>query len=233
MSLTYHEVELLWRVQENVVFGRSSRRVLDAMLVLPLALLFPLLIARFSPGVVKGCAIACGIYLLYGSITYVVWRWFGTTNGSVSQRRITMLLVLGFDGLSLLFLSLTCLSAAILGLGTESLAFSNNAIIWAVVAVYAADIVFLLAWAPHFLRNRINNPVHSPTSLEMRRALAIQSGIVSAGIVLAVILKRTAYGRIIALGSAVLVAFLLLPFGLTILYGVIVMAWGWAYRKTG
>lgn len=221
MSLNHQELEEIWRKQEAVL----PNKPVGAWLF-PIVLILPLLTAKFSPGAVRGCAIAGGAYLLYGIITHLAWRlWSRSNKKATVQKRITALLVAGYSGLSLLFLSMIFLSTALLG--TRYLSFGGDTVAIAIMAIYLAGAIFVLARAAHFLRNALNKPVNPATQPEMQWALGIQSALVGVGVLLGIIFARSSYASIVGVGMATVGAFLFLPLGVVALYAVIILAWDW------
>jgi hypothetical protein len=227
MPLARDKVERLWHLRQKTALpGGFKGRILSSLWAPPLLLIAPLMFSKFSPGVVRACVVTFIVYLLYGFATYVILRlWSPSIGKSISRERMSVLMVLTFDGLSLLFLSVIFLWTAILGI--NYLPFDGCAIVAAIVVLCVTEIAFVLVRAAYFVTNMLEKSTQLASEGQVRWALGILSGLVGIGVCLGTILRGSPLAITAAIGFAVLGGLMLLPFSIFALYQVSLMAWSW------
>jgi len=140
---------------------------------------------------------------------------------------MSLLIVLIFDGLSLLFLAVIFLWTGILGI--KYLSFDGSAVVTAIVVLCVAETVFVLMRGGHFVRNMLAKSTHLASEKEVRWIMGIQS-LGGVGVCLGAILRGSPFAITFVTGLAVLGSLLILPFSVIILYQVFIMVWDWKGR---
>lgn len=222
MPLTLYEIEELWHQRMNILSLRNPNWIFQSVWVMPLALIVPVMAANFSIEIIHRSAIASLAYGCYAIITYWIWHSGNLLSPlPLSRRRLIILFVMGYDGLTLLFLSNILLLTATLGV--TYLPFPNDILVATAISLYLAATVFLLVRAPHILSYMIQSSKH-PLAPEMRWALGSQSAIIGIGVGLGVVFSKNTLGVVLWVGASLSGAFLLLPFSLIALYQVFSLA---------
>ena len=222
MTLSVTESEELWKQRMIVLSIRTPQWIKQSAWVLPISLIVPILVAMFSAKVIYGSVIAALVYGCYSAITYWMWRSESRASKiSLTRQRLTVLLIMGYDGFSLLFLSTILLITAVLS--TTYLPFPSGNIVVIAFSLFVAEILFLIVRASYILRYMLRSP-ERPLAPEMRFVIGSQSSIVGIGVGLGVVFSKSTFGVVIWAGMSLLGALLVLPFGLIALYQVLLLA---------
>ena len=139
--LTPDEVIKLWSMQPTGPFARWAKWVLGNMWVPPMLLLLPLLFANFEKTSVVISLIAAVVYLAYGFITARVCApWRQRRKLWIRKSTLSLLLLSGYNAISLIFISLIMLTVSLLT--GEGKSFFNIDLGISIISLY---IVILLA----------------------------------------------------------------------------------------
>jgi hypothetical protein len=188
-------------------------------------MILPFLSSRFRQDVLIGGGIAGAAFVLYSMITYRLWRSV-PSRGSLSEARarVCILAIMGYDALSLLYMSLCFLGTFILG--ARDLPLPSTSLVAASISLYAAIFLGLSIRANSIVRYLMDAHIRAksrPLAPEARWALVISSQLVGAGVALGAILRASPLGTLLAIGGAALVSFLLLTFATVALVQVFML----------
>ena len=215
------DIDLLWSQREVILSIRSYNWIVKSGWVVPLLLLIPVLIAGFPRGLILGWMAVSAMYGCYAAVTHRSWR-EAVEGASHRKKRIAIVLVMGYDGISLGLISLAFLFAAYLlvpYLGLQS----GWILAMVILALYAAMNVFALASARRSL-GYLMAKHEKATPPATRTAVATASSLAGAGVGLAAVLRTSKLGLVTVIAISGLLAVVLAAFVAIILYQIVLLA---------
>jgi hypothetical protein len=209
-------LETVWLMREDGLRRRSPAWVLRSFWVPLVLLLIPLMLAGFTRVAVLRAGAAALAFVVYAVIAYMYWRG-RHRSGRLLDDRSTVLIVLGYDGFALLFISIQFLAASLLsaqevpGLSSSATALTGVAYLSVIVVVGVRGKHILGYMADHLNR---------PLAPAMRWLLALPATIVAAGIAFSAVLGSQSMGWLFISAVSALGAFALIPFATLTLYQI-------------
>jgi len=205
-----------WSMRADGLRRRSPSWIPQSFWAPLLLLPLPALLEGFSEAAILRAALAGTCYVFYSACAFVYWR-ERHRNGTCLQDTGTVLVVLGYDGLGLFFLSQVSLAASLLTMQRiPDLQRSASLII---LALYTA-LVAVVALRGKSILGYISRRLDRPLAPEMRWMLGLPSLIIGAGVVAAAVLRVFDTGWLLTAGASALAALLLAPFAALTLYQI-------------
>jgi hypothetical protein len=222
LFLNTDEITELWSMQPSGPGKRLSKQVLGT-LWLPILLLLPLLPLNFDKNTIIVYIASTIIFLAFGLITAAVCApWKHRRKLWIKKSTLATLLFIGFNSISIIFLSLTMLAMA---LAVTKDIPSPDAILQIIQVVYVLVLIASLLSAPYIIRRQIVAR-HSSISKTYHLPVILGAG-PGLGVFLGSILTRTSYALPVIVITSTFGALLLAPFGMLKLYEAFALTLNW------
>lgn len=211
--------ESLWEQRMIILELRKPKWVIKNIWIIPVFTGLVLLAADGYQSIFIFSIILASFFVIYSIFTYFTWR--NWENKGENHRRLSVIVIMIYDGITLGSFSYLFIAVANLSLRwIDPLWIKWGGLFSS--ALYLVLSVFILLSGKkivQYLIEKHEKPLAPPTKF----ALMIPSFILGAGIALGAILRTSQFGLILVISLGYLCAYLLLPFAITAFYQVFLM----------
>ena len=209
-------IEKIWLMRVDGLRRRRPRWILQSFWVPPILLPILMMQARFSREVGVAALVSGAAFIVYSMGAYIYWS-ARSRRGMTMNGKGTILVVLGYDGLTLVFFSVVFLAASLRSL--HDLPYQTDAIVLAILAVSSATIL-TVSFRGRSMLEYIADHVNRPIPPEMRWLLGIPPTLIGAGVALGAILQGISLSWLFVTAITAVGSFLLMPFAVLTLYQI-------------
>jgi len=209
-------IEKIWLMRVDGLRRRRPSWILQSFWVPPLLLPILMMQSRFSRDVGIASLVSGVAFIVYSMGAYVYWS-ARSKRGTTMNGKGTILVVLGYDGLTLAFFSVIFLAACLRSL--HDLPYPTDGVVLAILAVSLATIL-TVAFRGRSMLEYIADHFNRPIPPGMRWLLGIPPAIIGAGVALAAILQGISLSWLLVTAITAVGTFLLMPFAVLTLYQI-------------